>query len=142
MRILILDDDQNAFALTESLLKEAIPGVTILHAYHEHILFRILKDLSTGGEQPLDLILLELHIPGFNAHELIMALKENALTREIPVAFFSRSKNPKNYLFASRLNTPLFLKGERLIDQAQAIHKLINWYNSLMPDNTAYKAIL
>lgn len=141
MRILILDDDQDDLQLTANLLKDRIPGVVTQQESGKVALLDLLAEIESKGGVLPDLILLELHMPGFNAHEVIMKLKGNATTKSISVAFFSRSKNPKNYLFASRLNTPLFLKGVRWSDQLQAVQNLMNWYNHTTAANATYTSI-
>lgn len=141
MRVLILDDDQMAFALTESLLRQSIPGVTVLHANEENAFCNLLDNLTTIPEQLPDLILLELHMPGFDAYEMLGWLRGITTTRKIPVAFLTRSKNPKNYLFASRLNTPLFIKGERLVEQVKAIENMLAWCRGHAHANASYISI-
>ncbi|OLY94293.1 Response regulator receiver domain-containing protein [Cnuella takakiae] len=141
MRILILDDNQDAFALTDNLLKDCIQGAITFYANEEIALYKLLEHLSKRGELLPDLILIELHMPGFDAWEMLKELQRKSETRVIPIAFFTRLKSAKSHLFASRLNTPLFYKGKRFIDQAYAIHKLKKWFDNLAPTDNSYQSI-
>lgn len=130
MHILVLDDDYKAWEVTNKCFQSIISHVNILLTDSESSLFTTLDNLhAKGGCQP-DLILTELHIPGLDPYKLVDRLNRYHLSSNIPVAFFTRSTNPKNYLYASRLNTPLFVKGLSMSEQTRAIENILCWYNS------------
>ncbi|OLY94372.1 Response regulator receiver domain-containing protein [Cnuella takakiae] len=130
MLVLIVDNDQQELALTDDLLKSGVPGVCTMHAVDVLGMLNSIEDCYVSGDRLPDLILLELHLPGMDGHRALQELKLRNATKNIPVVFYSRTKNPRNYLLALQLDTPLFLKGETLFDKATAINKIIHWYQS------------
>jgi len=79
-KILIVDDDPLNRIVLEKTLQ------------HEHQIF-----LMEGGEKaltflknnPVDLIILDIMMPGINGYEVLIELKENPSTQTIPVIFIS-----------------------------------------------------
>ncbi|SHF15222.1 Response regulator receiver domain-containing protein [Cnuella takakiae] len=132
MLILIVDDNSTELAITDMLLKERLPGVQTLHATNGCEMLNLLDSSSASIGKLPDLILVELYLPNFDGWQAVQNLRDRPTFKELPVAFYSRTKNPKNYLLASRLNTPLFMKGDRLIDHAKSINNLVNWYSGLV----------
>jgi putative two-component system response regulator len=79
--ILIVDDSPDSVALLSSLLKDtyrvkvAITGEKAL--------------VIAAGEEPPDLILLDIMMPGMDGYEACRRLKQNPKTAEIPVIFLT-----------------------------------------------------
>lgn len=127
MLISILDDNRSESALAANFFRKRISGVTTLEFDDEAIMMKYLKRPALLP----DLILIELQIPGLDVWHIVQELRNGIATKHIPIAFYSRSKNPKNFLFASRLNVPLFIKGDKLEEKDFGEQNLIKWYRNL-----------
>ena len=88
--ILFIDDNPVDRALIERILSK----------YH----FRVLlaedgpSGLQMAQYEKLDLILLDILLPGISGIELCKKLKKDPLTRDIPVIFYTSLETPKNLI--------------------------------------------
>ncbi|MBF0264209.1 MAG: response regulator [Gammaproteobacteria bacterium] len=81
-QVLCVDDhDANLFSL-EQLLQD-IPKVKVIKALSGTEALNILLT------QPIDLILLDIQMPGLNGYEVADILRKNQLTRNIPIIFLT-----------------------------------------------------
>jgi diguanylate cyclase len=81
VRILIVDDERDNRDLLELIL--AWEGFFILTAASGE------EALATVAQQPLDLILLDVMMPGMNGYEVTAKIKGNLATTSIPVMMVS-----------------------------------------------------
>jgi putative two-component system response regulator len=84
--VLVIDDSPDNLSLVSSLLT----GIYRV---------KVASDGATGlkiaqGEDPPDLILLDVLMPGLDGHEVCRQLKANPLTQAIPVIFLSGKSDP------------------------------------------------
>ncbi|MET0094675.1 MAG: response regulator, partial [Sedimenticola sp.] len=79
--ILVIDDDPSAIDILNSFLEREYKVVAAKEG--EHGLSRAVSD------DPPDLILLDILMPGMDGYAVCTALKENPRTRDIPVIFIS-----------------------------------------------------
>jgi DNA-binding response OmpR family regulator len=79
--ILIVDDDPEIVEMTGLLLRRAGYRVRTAHEGDG-----ALAGVRAGAP---DLVLLDINMPGMNGWEVLRLLKEDELTREIPVIMFS-----------------------------------------------------
>ncbi|MET0013949.1 MAG: HD domain-containing phosphohydrolase [Sedimenticola sp.] len=79
--ILVIDDDPSAIDILNSFLEREYKVVAAKEG--EHGLSRAVSD------DPPDLILLDILMPGMDGYSVCAALKENPRTRDIPVIFIS-----------------------------------------------------
>ncbi|MDD6305462.1 MAG: response regulator [Clostridiales bacterium] len=83
--ILVDDDEINSKAVTAMLQEE----YRVLSAKSGREAFSLLE------EQPVDLILLDVHMPEMDGHDVIRTLKENSDYAEIPVIFLTSDEDEK-----------------------------------------------
>lgn len=126
MLISILDDVHSEAAFCAELLAKHIPGAATIEFDDETAMMSYFREPDLLP----DLILLELHMPGLDTWQIVQDLRNYVTTKDIPLAFYSRSKNPKDFLFACRLDVPLFLKGASEKESAYAVHNLSHWYKN------------
>lgn len=79
--VLLVEDDPATALLTERFLES--PGRRVVKAQGGEEMWRLLKD------HPVDLILLDLSLPDADGRDLLVALRENPLTRHTPVVILS-----------------------------------------------------
>ncbi|MEI6808847.1 MAG: response regulator [bacterium] len=79
--ILCIDDDATVLMMLEKLLKHA--GHSVLKANTAR------KGLRTVAGGKVDLIILDVMMPGMNGVEMLKKLKDSELTASIPVIMFS-----------------------------------------------------
>lgn len=86
-QILVVDDSLfNANILAEILKKEYVVSIE-----------KSGKDcLAHVGRHAVDLIFLDVVMPGMDGYEVCRRLKQNSLTRDIPVIFVSASEEIEN----------------------------------------------
>ena len=81
--VLLVDDEIDMAKLTALRLQHA--GYDVLTAPGCQVAFETLRN------QKVDLILLDIHLTGLNGYEICKAIRENELTENLPVIFFSAS---------------------------------------------------
>lgn len=79
--ILAIDDDKISHKMIKRVLQPA--GFTLRPAYNGS------DGLQAALEQPPDIILLDVEMPGINGYEVCTRLREQDATRDIPVIFLS-----------------------------------------------------
>ncbi len=88
--ILIVDDQpKNIFALEQMLAK---PGRTFISATDGVAALKIALNRS------IDLIILDVHMPGMDGFEVTQILKTNKRTKDIPIIFASAEKKEKEFV--------------------------------------------
>jgi CheY-like chemotaxis protein len=80
--ILYIEDNLSNLRLVEGAL-DRLPSVRLISAMHGTL------GLDLARQHQPDLILLDLHLPDMNGHELLQRLRADPDTREIPVAIVS-----------------------------------------------------
>jgi CheY-like chemotaxis protein/two-component sensor histidine kinase len=81
-RILYIEDNLSNLSLVEQMLAEQ-PHIELLTAMHGSL------GLDLARKHLPDLILLDLHLPDIGGHEVLARLREDKLTRDIPVVVIS-----------------------------------------------------
>lgn len=79
--ILIIDDDAGQHLLLESQLK--LGGFTVHHAYGGQ------EALTIAGHQQVDLIILDINMPGMDGFQTLEKLRRQPALADIPVIFLS-----------------------------------------------------
>ena len=79
--VLVVDDNEMNIELLVNMLER--------YRYEVHSATRGRLALEIAQEYSLDIILLDINMPGMNGYDVCKALKENSLTADIPVIFIS-----------------------------------------------------
>ena len=80
-KVLIIDDDADTLRLLENPLRSA--GRKIVSAFNGEVGF------SKAKEERPDVILLDLMLPGIGGLEVAKMLKEDSVTKDIPIIFIT-----------------------------------------------------
>lgn len=84
--ILVVDDDKGLIKMLETGL--ATKGYTVLAANTGE------GGLQIAQNKAIDLILLDVILPGVKGRQVCAKLKENPVTRDIPVVFLTSKNSP------------------------------------------------
>ena len=82
-RILIIDDEQDIVILFKQVLEES--GFAVLCAPDGTV------GLDMAASNAVDLILLDVHMPGISGLSVLRKLRENERTKSVPVIFLTGS---------------------------------------------------
>ena len=80
-QILVAEDDKNTRRLMEAVLKE--------HGYHPILACDGLEALKLLDTHHVDLVILDIMMPGMNGYEVAEKLKADPQTQEIPIIFLT-----------------------------------------------------
>lgn len=80
-RILVVDDEQDTVTLLRRILERE--GFEVIEAYNGS------EALSKIRESPVDLVILDVMMPGIDGYEVCRQIKSNPETSHIPVIFLS-----------------------------------------------------
>jgi putative two-component system response regulator len=92
IRLLVTDDDEFNRQLVVSLLGK-IPSITFFQAENGEETLEIL------AENPIDMVLLDLHMPKMDGYATLKAIKENRNYDSIPVAIVTTDEKEMNKLY-------------------------------------------
>jgi two-component system response regulator len=88
LMILLVEDNDNDASLMLRVLNKQSPSTTIRVARDGAEALDMLESQDT---EPPQLILLDLHLPGISGLQVLQKLRENELTRHVPVVMISGS---------------------------------------------------
>lgn len=119
--ILIIEDDEFLQSMESKKLTEK--GYNILPAINSENAFKFIKD----GSNKIDLILLDLLLPGTNGFEILKQIREDEKYSMVPIIIFSNLFNDEDIKKANTLGANEFLiKSNFTLDElAEKIIKLI-----------------
>jgi DNA-binding response OmpR family regulator len=118
-RILFIDDNPTDRALISSLLTK----------YNFHVLLAVdgIIGLQMAQEDKPDLILLDILLPHISGIELCKKIRENPITQDIPVIFYTSLDTPKDLInyasYGAQDYIPKTLPPEELIAEINSILK-------------------
>ena len=101
-RVLIIDDSKTIVAALRKMLHSA--GYRTLDAFDAE------SGLEIARSQPVDLIFLDIVLPGMNGFSALRQLRKDAQTREIPVIMMSGNEQATEQFFGSRIGADDFMK--------------------------------
>jgi len=105
VEILLVEDSRDDADLMVEALREGTlsPRVTVVEDGEEAMDY--LRRQGAYADAPVpDLILLDLHLPRKNGHEVLTEIKQDVLLRRIPVVIMTSADNEKTILGAYELN--------------------------------------
>jgi DNA-binding response OmpR family regulator len=94
-KILVVDDNQDNLKVVSSLLKER--GYKIALALDGYSALKVLEN------ENIDLILLDIMMPGMDGFEVCRRLKENEKLKEIPIVFLTAVADTEDIVEGFRL---------------------------------------
>jgi len=102
--LLVEDDDDDAALMVEALKEGILHGqVTVVEDGEEAVAYLRRQGAYATVPRP-DLILLDLHLPRKNGHEVLEEIKQDAELRRIPVVIITCSDNENDILEAYNLH--------------------------------------
>ncbi len=130
-------DDSDCYQL---LIQEAF---YLLNSPHKLIFMSTAEEalhwLHYQAKTPPDLIVLDLHLPKMNGHDLLKKLKQNPKTKSIPILMFSGSNDPNDVLKSYQLQANCHLQKPSDLDSLLiCLQSLLNFWFSVvtLPSST------
>ena len=95
--ILLVEDNEGDILLTTDALRDCkfVEAISVVKNGKQAIDFVFQKGEYTSVEKP-DLILLDVNLPLKNGHEVLQAIKEDKITRKIPVIMLTTSSSERD----------------------------------------------
>ena len=112
-RILLVDDDASMLKVYGKWFELA--GYDVLKASSGA------EALAKVAEQPPDLIVLDVEMPGLNGYEVCSKLKENRAMSEIPVVLFTAKGEPQEMPGFPNVYVGKSCQAKPLLEQVKAI---------------------
>lgn len=88
---LLIDDQQSSLDATQAAIREVYPDAYILTTASGH------DALALTGNVSIDLIILDIIMPGMDGFDVCRRLKADAHFRDVPIAFLTRTEQRKEY---------------------------------------------
>lgn len=104
--LLIIEDNENDAALITRVISQRVPREQIRHVATADEASRLLE---TRDAEPLDLILLDLHLPPHSGLELLEQLRAAPRTRHTPIVVMSHSAQSNDVARSYDLGANSFL---------------------------------
>lgn len=101
-RVLIIDDSQTILVALKKILRSA--------GYETQEALDAEKGLELANAAPPDLIFLDIILPGMNGFTALRQLRQNPLTKNIPVIMISGNEQATEQFFGSRIGADDFMK--------------------------------
>lgn len=89
--IIVADDDQTDVLLLKKALEQGSKPVHLFRTIDGDQLLRFLQDMRHG--QRVDLVLLDLNMPGVTGHETLRRIRADSKLRTLPVVVLTTSRN-------------------------------------------------
>jgi len=93
--LLVEDDDADADLMVEALQEGELALQAVLVKDGEQAIDYLRRQGAYVGAFPPSLILLDLHMPRMNGHEVLAVIKRDEALRRIPVVILTASDNEK-----------------------------------------------
>ena len=127
--ILLAEDDDKAVSLIRRVLKKQSPSTTIHVARDGE---EALDAMESRHAEPLQLIVLDLHLPTISGLEVLQKLRENAFTRHTPVITLSSSQDAKDVAKSYDLGANSFLgKSDKTDEFEDTVKQVIAYWLQL-----------
>jgi CheY-like chemotaxis protein len=95
--ILLVEDNEGDIVLTLDAFEECKlkTEISVVRNGQEALDFLYKKEKYTDAKKP-DLILLDINLPIFNGHEVLLQIKTDPILKKIPVIMLTTSSNQKD----------------------------------------------
>ena len=139
-KLLLVEDNPGDVRLVQEALRESSVPVQISVARDGQKALEMLESLESKEDagRP-DLILLDLNLPFLSGNELLIRLKTNPITRQIPVIIFSTSGSPDDIYQSYQNRANCYISKPADLDQyLEVTRKLFDYWLRLakMPEKT------
>jgi putative two-component system response regulator len=98
--VLLVDDSAVMLSLLQTMLADV---------YRLRVAINGVKALGIAAMQKPDLVILDLHMPGMDGHEVLLKLKTNPATAPIPVVLMSGTRTEQDEARAREGGAAAFL---------------------------------
>lgn len=127
--ILLVEDDGNDAALILRILKQQIPAASIRHVADGDAAIKLLHHWDSG---PLQLILLDLHLPTLPGFDVLKQLRSARETRHVPVVVMSGSSDVHDVARSYDLGANSFLsKTDRAAQFEDTVRQIVPYWLKL-----------
>lgn len=127
--ILIVEDNPDHAELIDATIRDCDPGIEILNLNNGEEALQHLAAIKKRNAPPPDLIFMDIKMPRMNGIETLIALKQDAYMRDIPVIMLSTSTNESEMRICLKSGAEIYLAKPLLADTfKERIRPLLeNW---------------
>ena len=136
--ILVVEDSDEDFTITEWALKKALPSLSIVHCKDGEKAIQYIETQMVAKTLPA-FVLLDLNLPRTNGHQVTRHIKGSEQLKSLPVIIFTSSENPDDVSACYRNGANSYLvKPVGLEKSLEIMHGVTEYWLrlSLLPDMT------
>lgn len=113
-RVLVIDDSPTIVALLRRMLQQN--GFEVLEAGDAE------AGLEIARSGPLDLLFLDIVLPGMNGFEALRRLRRDPMTRDLPIVMISGNELATEQFYAQRIGADDFMK--KPFSRSEVFHRI------------------
>ncbi|MCG8311705.1 MAG: response regulator [Pseudomonadales bacterium] len=135
LNILLIDDDPDDQYLLSEAIEESGTNISLSCLTDEHSItgFITQKYSALPAGSGIDLILLDLNMPGINGFEVIDCIKQNDELKQIPVIVYTTSHATHDVEKAYGKGATAFITKQGSFDEtAQIVADLYNYWKNIV----------
>lgn len=127
--LLIIDDNEGDIELISKILEGSVDAKNIHASVDGEEALRILQKRNRFANAPdIDVVILDLNIPGMSGYDILRAIKSDERTKVIPVVVLTGSSSEKDILAAYELGANSYVVKPALFKDLSKTVKLIDQY--------------
>ena len=126
LHLLLIDDDEDDFFILDEALQEINSGVTLNY-------INDCRKFSAVDQKDVDLIFLDINMPGINGIQCLKKLKESEL-KNVPVVMYSTTGNPAFLEQVYKSGANLFFRKPITFDALKSALRSLLQLNWARPD--------
>lgn len=122
MLVLAVDDDDDDLELFGNAAQEIDPSIQIIYARNGEEALRYLHERAIAMP---DYVFLDVNMPRVNGRQCLISMRENKLTKNIPVIMYSTALSESDIALFENLNARYLIKPSGYVELVAALKKIL-----------------